>query len=107
MLGCDDTNPCCTVSGGQAHMPIVTRRRALKAIAATAIVAPAILSARRARAALPPLPNLPAADGWLLRPGDGHFADYEPAFNARTMLTPALRALCKTAGAVGTMVDWC
>jgi len=58
-------------------------------------------------AALPPLPNLPATGALLLEPGDAQFATYEPAFNARTMLTPALRALCKTAGAVGTMVDWC
>lgn len=43
----------------------------------------------------------------MLRPGDAGFASYQPAFNARTMLTPQLRALCKTANAVGTMVDWC
>lgn len=43
----------------------------------------------------------------MLRPGDGGFATYQPAFNARTMLTPQLRALCKTANAVGIMVDWC
>ena len=84
-----------------------TRRRVVKAMATTAIAAPAIFSARRAIAALPPLPNIAAADALLLRPGDAHFADYQPAFNARTMLTPALRALCKTARAVGTMVDWC
>lgn len=42
-----------------------------------------------------------------MRPGDPDFAVYQPAFNARTMLTPQLRALCKTANAVGTMVDWC
>jgi FAD/FMN-containing dehydrogenase len=84
-----------------------TRRRFVKGIAATAIAAPAVFSARRAAAALPPLPNLPATDALLLRPGDAHFTDYQPAFNARTMLTPELRALCKTASAVGTMVDWC
>jgi FAD/FMN-containing dehydrogenase len=84
-----------------------TRRRALEAIAASAIAAPAVFSARRAAAALPPLPNLPTADALLLRPGDAHFADYQPAFNARTMLAPQLRALCKSAGAVGTLVDWC
>ncbi len=84
-----------------------TRRRVLKQIAATAIFAPTVFLGRHAKAALPPLPNLPAGDALLLRPGDAHFADYQPAFNARTMLTPELRALCKTANSVGTMVDWC
>jgi FAD/FMN-containing dehydrogenase len=88
-------------------MPKFTRRRALEAIAVSAIAAPAVFAARRAVAALPPLPKLPATDALLLRPGDAHFAEYQPAFNARTMRTPALRALCKTASAVGTMVDWC
>ena len=88
-------------------MSRLTRRRVVKAIATTAIFAPAVLSARRAVAALPPLPTLPATDALLLHPGDAHFADYQPAFNTRTMLTPQLRALCKTAGAVGTLVDWC
>jgi FAD/FMN-containing dehydrogenase len=78
----------------------------MQAIAATAVAAPAILS-RRAAAELPQLPNLPTADALLLRPGDKQFATYQPAFNARTMLTPQLRALCKSAGAVGAMVDWC
>ena len=76
-------------------------------IATTAVVAPAVLSGRQASAALPPLPNLPAGDALLLQPTDAHFADYQPAFNARTMLTPALRALPRTAAAVGTLVDWC
>ena len=84
-----------------------TRRQVLKQMAATAVFAPAVFSGRRARAALPALPGLPASDALLLRPGDAQFAAYQPAFNARTMLTPELRALCKTAGSVGTMVDWC
>jgi hypothetical protein len=81
----------------------------LKRIAAGAVFAPSIFSGRRSRAqsSLPQLPNLPAGDALLLRPGDKNFSSYQPAFNARTMLTPQLRALCKTAGAVGTMVDWC
>jgi FAD/FMN-containing dehydrogenase len=83
-----------------------TRRQVLKRIAATAIFAPALFAGRPARAA-PPLPDLPESDALLLRPGDAHFTDYQAAFNARTMLTPQLRALCKTAGAVGVMVDWC
>jgi len=84
-------------------MPL-TRRATLKRIA---VSAPAILLARRAQAKLPPLPNLPASDGLLLRPGDAQFTQYEPAFNTRTMLTPQLRAMCRNARAVGVMVDWC
>ena len=87
-----------------------TRRSVLAHIGAAAACAPALLLARRAPAQappLPPLPNLPSNEALLLRPGDAGFAAYQPAFNARTMLTPQLRALCKTANAVGTMVDWC
>jgi FAD/FMN-containing dehydrogenase len=85
----------------------VTRRALIKRLAASAISAPAVLLARRAKAQLPPLPDLPASDALLLRAGDGQFAQYQPAFNTRTMLTPQLRALCKNARAVGVMVDWC
>ena len=84
-----------------------TRRNLLKWVAATAIFAPAVFSRRAAMAQLPALPNLPSTDALLLRPGDAHFADYQMSFNTRTALTPQLRALCKTAGAVGVMVDWC
>jgi FAD/FMN-containing dehydrogenase len=84
-----------------------TRRDVLKRIVATAAFAPAVLLGRQARAALPPLPNLPAGDALLLRPGDAQFAQYQPAFNARTMLTPQLRALCKSANGAAVMVDWC
>ena len=68
---------------------------------------PAVFSSRRAFAQLPPLPNVASSDAMLLRPGDAQFSTYEPAFNARTMLTPQLRAMCKTAKGVGAMVDWC
>jgi hypothetical protein len=88
-------------------MPRSTRRRFVAGMAATAVAAPAVFSAARAQAALPPLPDLSAADALLLRPGDAQFAAYQPAYNARTMLTPQLRALCRNAGAVGTLVDWC
>lgn len=79
----------------------VTRRHVLEGAAAGAVFAPAVLVGHGAKAALPPLPDLPAGDALLLRPGDANFAQYQPAFNARTMLTPQLRALCKTATAVG------
>src|ERR1700722_16674216 len=84
-----------------------TRRNVLKRIAATAISAPAVFSRRAAMAQLPALPNLPSTDALLLRPSDTQFADYQKSFNTRTALTPQLRALCKTANAVGVMVDWC
>ena len=58
-------------------------------------------------AQLPALPNLPSSDALLLRPGDAQFADYQKSFNTRTALIPQLRALCKSAKAVGVMVDWC
>src|ERR1700688_3980221 len=85
-----------------------TRRILLKQVAATAIIiAPAVFSGRAAMAQLPPLPNLPSTDALLLRPGDAQFADYQKSFNTRTMLTPQLRALCKTVNAVSVMVVWC
>jgi FAD/FMN-containing dehydrogenase len=84
-----------------------TRRTTLKRIAATAICTPVLLLSRRAKAELPPLPNLPAIDALLLRPGDAQFDEYSLVFNARTMLAPQLRATCKNDHAVGDMVDWC
>jgi hypothetical protein len=74
---------------------------------ASAVFAPAVFSSRRAFAQLPALPNLPSGDALLLRPADARFAEYQPAFNSRTMLTPQLRALCRTEKAVATMVNWC
>jgi FAD/FMN-containing dehydrogenase len=56
---------------------------------------------------LPRLPPLSSADALLVRPGDARFTDYQATFNLRTALKPRLRALCKTARAVGVMVDWC
>ena len=55
---------------------------------------------------LPPLPNLPASDVLFLKPTDAHYADYLPAANTRTQLSPALRAVCKTEHAVAVMIDW-
>lgn len=69
--------------------------------------APAVLSGSRAFAQLLAAPKLPPGDATLLRPGDAQFDAYVPAFNSRTVLTPRLRALCRTPRAIGTMVDWC
>jgi hypothetical protein len=66
-----------------------------------------VFSSRRAFAQLPPLPKVASGDALLLRPGDAQFSANEPAFNARTQLTPQLRAMCKTATGVGVLVDWC
>jgi FAD/FMN-containing dehydrogenase len=88
-------------------MRAITRRRMLKQIAAGVMAAPAVFSAHAAWAELPPLPDLPATQALLLRPGDPRFARYQAAFNLRKTLTPQLRALCKNANAVGTLVSWC
>ena len=50
--------------------------------------------------------DLPATEALLLMPSDKRFARYEAAFNRRTMLPPKLRVLCKTPGAVATMLEW-
>src|SRR5258708_6227396 len=59
-----------------------------------------------ASAPLPPLPSLPSTDVLFLKPSDAHYADYLPAANSRTQLSPSLRAVCKTEHAVAVMVDW-
>jgi hypothetical protein len=84
-----------------------TRRSVLLRVGAAAVAAPVVFSARKAAAQLPPLPSLSAQDALLLHPGDAHFSDYQASYNARTALTPQLRALCKTVNAVTVMVDWC
>jgi hypothetical protein len=60
----------------------------------------------RAAMALPPLPNLRANDVLFLTPSDPQYASYLAAANARTQLSPALRAVCKTEHAVAVMTDW-
>jgi FAD/FMN-containing dehydrogenase len=55
-------------------------------------------------ATLPPLPSIPDAD--LLTPGSAEYDQYLPAFNLRTAVAPALRALCKSEAAVAAMVNW-
>jgi FAD binding domain/Berberine and berberine like len=57
-------------------------------------------------AALPPLPNLSANEVLFLTPSDPQYASYLAAANARTQLSPALRAVCKTEHAVAVMTDW-
>lgn len=86
----------------------VTRRRILKEVAATAVFAPAVFAALRpsSAAALPKLPSLAPTEALLLLSTDGNFAQYQRAYNRRTMLRPQLRALCKTPKSVAVMVDW-
>jgi FAD binding domain-containing protein/berberine-like enzyme len=84
-----------------------TRRSILTRAGAAAVAMPAFFSARPTAAQLPALPALSSADALLLRPGDAQFANYQASFNARTMLSPQLRAMCKTVKAVTVMIDWC
>jgi FAD/FMN-containing dehydrogenase len=82
------------------------RRSALKGMAAAA-VSPVLGRASRAQdEPLPKQPSLAPREALLLRPGDRGYTLYQPAYNARVLLRPRLRALCKTAKAVATMVDW-
>jgi len=94
----------------QVVMPLrgINRRECLTALVKTAILAPALLSSSRiaADAPFPPLPHLPESEALLLTPRDSRFAHYQPAYNRRTMLEPKLRAICKTPGAVKTMIQW-
>ena len=55
-------------------------------------------------APLPPLPTIPDVE--FLTPGSPKFDQYLPASNLRTMLRPALRAMCKTGQSVAAMLDW-
>lgn len=87
-----------------------TRRSVLVQVGAAAVAAPAIFSARASTVQLPPLPPPPplsSKDALLLRPADAHFSDYQASFNARTTLSPQLRAMCKTVKAITVMIDWC
>ncbi len=85
----------------------MTRRSVMAGGLTATLAGQAIVTVRPASADLPTLPPLSSSDALLLRPGDAHFADYQTSFNLRTALKPQLRALCKTAKAVGIMVDWC
>jgi hypothetical protein len=87
-----------------------TRRDILRRAAGVALTVPIAGKGRSAAAQPPPLPKLPtlqAADAVLLMPGDVQFAKYQPAFNLRTEIAPQLRAMCKTAKGVATVLDWC
>jgi FAD/FMN-containing dehydrogenase len=55
-------------------------------------------------ATLPPLPSIPDAD--LLTPDSPGYDQYLPAYNLRTAIPPALRAMCKTEAAVAAMINW-
>jgi FAD/FMN-containing dehydrogenase len=88
-------------------MADITRRSFVSRVVGSAIAAPTLVSTSRGDAQLPLYPSLSLRDALLLRPADARFADYQATFNLRTALKPKLRALCKTAKAVGVMVDWC
>src|SRR5436190_3570961 len=86
----------------------LTRRDAAKAVAGAILLAPAVLRgvARAWADPLPKLPSLPESEALLLLPSDPRYARYEPAYNKRTQLQPALRAVCRTPGGVATLIDW-
>jgi hypothetical protein len=78
-----------------------------KEVAATAIAAPAAFAALRASsaAAWPKLPSLASSEALLLLSTDSNFAQYQQAYNRRTMLRPQLRALCKTPKSVAARTN--
>jgi FAD/FMN-containing dehydrogenase len=45
-------------------------------------------------------------DGVILTPKNSDFTKYQPAYNLRTLLTPSVRVLCKTAQAVSESLLW-
>jgi len=66
---------------------------------------PSLFRTSFARAALPPLPNLPENEALLLTPADQRFWRYSAAYNRRTMVQPKLRAVCKTPTSVSAIVN--
>lgn len=90
------------------NLQATSKREFLTALVKTAVLAPALLSGSRTAAdvPLPPLPYLPESEALLLTPRDRRFAHYQPAYNRRTMMQPKLRAMCRTPGAVTTMIQW-
>lgn len=50
--------------------------------------------------------SLPSDQAMILVPQDAKFADYQQAFNKRTLKTPMVRVLCKTPQAVAIAVQW-
>jgi FAD/FMN-containing dehydrogenase len=99
-------NPTSASSPNGTDPRSLCRRSALKGLAAAA-VSPILGRASRAQdEPLPKLPTFGSREALLLRPSDRGYALYQPAYNARVVLRPRLRVLCKTAKAVATMVDW-
>jgi hypothetical protein len=85
-----------------------SRRAFLERTIKAALVAPVLLSRAKNAAAtdLPPFPKLLESEASLLTPMDPQFALYQPAYNRRTMLKPKMRAVCRTPGAIATMIQW-
>jgi FAD/FMN-containing dehydrogenase len=80
----------------------ITRR----AVTAGLIAAPALLRQVPALATLPSLPPIDAHDVTFVRPGDALYDQYLPAYNLRTELRPALRAMCRTAKGMAQAIAW-
>jgi FAD/FMN-containing dehydrogenase len=81
----------------------------LKVMAGSVVATPSILKSLQAQTGLPVSDlrkSLRASDGLIVVPGDAGFAGYQIAFNKRTMLTPEIRVLCKSAKGIATVVRW-
>jgi FAD/FMN-containing dehydrogenase len=61
---------------------------------------------KAATAPLPKFPILSESEALLLSPSDLRYARYQPTYNKRTTLQPALRAVCRTPTAVASLIDW-
>lgn len=79
----------------------LTRRRTMKALAA----APFALSVGPRAYAQSDLPAFPESDVQIVQPADPAYDLLQPAYNARTMLRPRWRALCKSASGLRRLVD--
>src|SRR5438045_2345432 len=94
------------VSQGTREANSVTRRQFGSIVGATAVAAFLGGKGKAAAAPLPKLPNLTESEALLLLPSDLRYPSYQLAYNKRTILKPALRAVCRTYRAVATLVDW-
>lgn len=68
-------------------------------------VAPFVLSAGPRAFAQDELPPFPDGDVQILRAGDQGYEQHQPSYNARTMLRPRWRALCKSMTGLRRLVD--
>jgi FAD/FMN-containing dehydrogenase len=87
---------------------VFSRRTFLRHLITTTglVLSAAVSRANPTSNILPPFPTLPESEAFLLTPTDHRFWRYSPAYNRRTMVSPQLRAVCRTADAVSGMIEW-